>query len=46
MSNPQKGQGQKAQFLNLKEDGLKIRASKFRNQKVYTRKVKHQNREA
>lgn len=31
--------GQKAQFLNLKEDGLKIRSTKFRNKKSYDRKV-------
>lgn len=33
--------GQKAQFLNLKHDGLKLRASTFRNKKVYNRKDKH-----
>lgn len=31
--------GQKAQFLNYKEDGLKIRSTKFRNKKSYDRKV-------
>ena len=34
-----KGQGQKAQFLNMKEDGLKIRSVTFRNKKHYSRKV-------
>lgn len=37
--------GQKAQFLNLKEDGLRIRSATFRNKKAYTRKTKHNNRE-
>ena len=31
--------GQKAQFLNFKEDGLKIRSVKFKNKKSYNRKV-------
>lgn len=30
--------GRKAMFLNLKEDGLKIRASTFKNKKAYDRK--------
>lgn len=32
-------QGQKAIFLNLKNDGLKIRSAAFRNKKAYDRKV-------
>lgn len=30
--------GQKAQFLNMKEDGVKIRSTKFKNKKAYDRK--------
>lgn len=37
MQKPQ--QGQKAQFLNFKEDGLKIRSAKFKNKKAYDRKA-------
>lgn len=35
--------GKKAIFLNMKQDGLKIRASAHRNKKIYSRKVKHRN---
>lgn len=30
--------GQKAQFLNMREDGKKIRSVKFKNKKNYDRK--------
>lgn len=30
--------GQKAQFLNMREDGIKIRAAKFKNLRAYDRK--------
>lgn len=30
--------GRKAQFLNLSTDGIKIRATKFKNKKAYDRK--------
>lgn len=30
--------GRKAQFLNMKEDGLKQRAQTFKNKKAYDRK--------
>lgn len=44
MQKPQ--QGQKAMFLNYKEDGLKQRSVTFRSKKAYSRKLKHSNREA
>lgn len=31
--------GKKAQFLNMKEDGLKVRSVTFKNKKAYDRKV-------
>lgn len=37
----QKGTGQKAMFLNLKEDGIKVRSATFKNKKAYNRKAKH-----
>lgn len=33
--------GKKAMFLNMKQDGLKLRSNKFKNKKIYTRKVKN-----
>jgi hypothetical protein len=30
--------GKKAQFLNMVEDGIKIRSTTFRNKKAYNRK--------
>lgn len=33
--------GQKAIFLNLKEDGKKIRANRIESKKAYRRKSKH-----
>lgn len=35
--------GKKAQHLNYKEDGIKIRATSFKNSKVYRRTQKHKN---
>jgi hypothetical protein len=35
--------GQKAQFLNLKHDGIKLRASTYKNKKTYTRRTKHRD---
>ena len=32
--------GKKAQFLNMAQDGLKIRATTFKNKKAYNRKDK------
>lgn len=32
--------GRKAQFLNMQQDGVKIRAAAFKNKKAYTRKDK------
>ena len=32
--------GKKAQFLNMQEDGLKIRSTTFKNKKAYDRKSK------
>ena len=32
--------GKKAQFLNMAQDGLKIRASTFKNKRAYNRKDK------
>lgn len=34
----QLGKGKKAQFLNMKEDGIKIRSATFKNKKAYDRK--------
>jgi hypothetical protein len=39
MMNSSKHLGQKAMFLNFKEDGLKIRSNKFKNKKAYDRKA-------
>lgn len=33
----------KAQFLNLKEDGIKLRSSKIESKRRYKRTVKHKN---
>lgn len=33
--------GQKAMFLNMKEDGKKIRSTKIESKKAYKRKSKH-----
>ena len=33
--------GQKAQFLNMQEDGLKIRSTTFKNKKAHDRKNKN-----
>lgn len=30
--------GQKAQFLNMQQDGIKIRSQRFKNKKAYNRK--------
>lgn len=38
--------GKKAQFLNMKEDGLKIRATTHKNKKAYNRSTKHRNKDA
>lgn len=35
----------KAMFLNMAQDGLKLRANKFENKKAYKRKAKHAKRE-
>lgn len=35
--------GLKAQFLNLREDGIKFRSSKIESKKRYKRTVKHKN---
>lgn len=32
--------GRKAQFLNMAEDGLKIRSTKFKNKRAYNRNDK------
>jgi hypothetical protein len=32
-------QGRKAMFLNMQQDGLKIRSATFRNKKAYSRKA-------
>lgn len=37
--------GQKAMFLNMQEDGLKQRASTFKNKKAYNRTKKYRNSE-
>ena len=37
--------GKKAQFLNMKEDGLKIRATSFKNKKAYNKKDKSWKKE-
>lgn len=36
--------GQKAMFLNMKEDGKKIRASRIESKKAYRRKSKHSSK--
>lgn len=33
--------GQKAMFLNMKEDGKKIRANRIESKRAYKRKTKH-----
>ena len=33
--------GKKAQFLNFKEDGMKIRSTRIESKKAYKRKPKH-----
>lgn len=35
--------GQNAQFQNLRDDGIKIRSSKFRDKSKYNRKEKYGN---
>lgn len=37
--------GQKAQYLNMVEDGIKIRASRIESKKKYNRNQKHRNSE-
>ena len=37
--------GQKAQFLNMQEDGIKMRAATFKNKKAYDRKKKDWKKE-
>lgn len=40
MDKSKLGTGRKAQFLNMKEDGLKLRAATFKNKRAYDRKDK------
>ena len=35
---------EKAIFLNMKEDGKKIRSSRIESKKIYNRKSKHSNK--
>lgn len=35
--------GQKAQFLNMKLDNVKIRSTRIESKKAYKRKPKHRN---
>lgn len=37
--------GRKAQYLNMQQDGLKIRAGSFKNKKAYDRKNKSWKKE-
>ena len=37
--------GQKAMFLNMAQDGIKIRANKIQSKKAYKRNQKHRNSE-